>query len=302
MRGCSANFAAIVPLPSENRMAHRPLIVRTLPALRRTIKSWRSGGEKIALVPTMGALHAGHIALVRLARQRARRVVVSVFVNPTQFAPNEDFANYPRAFDADLAALEKAGVDAVWAPAVDEMYAAGFATRVVPDGVAKAGLEDAFRPHFFSGVATVVTKLLVQCAPDIAVFGEKDFQQLKVIEQIVADLDLPVKIAGAPIVREPDGLAMSSRNAYLSAQHRAVAPMLFRVLTDCARRIADKTHVARTLDEGGIEIQTAGFGLDYFEVRHTQTLAKVGTTSNGPLRLLVAARIGQTRLIDNVAV
>jgi pantoate--beta-alanine ligase len=250
----------------------------------------------------MGALHAGHVALVRLARRRASRVIVSIFVNPAQFAPSEDFASYPRTFDADIAALQHAGVDAVWAPAPDGMYAPGFATRIVPEGAAKAGLEDAFRPHFFSGVATVVTKLLVQCAPDIAVFGEKDFQQLKVIEQIVADLDLPVKIVGAPIVREPDGLALSSRNAYLSPEHRAVAPLLHRALTDCARRIAGKTHIARALDEGGIEIQRAGFTLDYFELRHAHTLAKVATASNGPLRLLVAARIGQTRLIDNVAV
>jgi pantoate--beta-alanine ligase len=262
----------------------------------------RKGGEKIALVPTMGALHAGHIALVRLARRRARRVIVSIFVNPAQFAPNEDFASYPRVFEADIAALQNAGVDAVWAPAVDEMYAPGFATRVVPEGVAKAGLEDAFRPHFFNGVATVVTKLLVQCAPDIAVFGEKDFQQLKVIEQIVTDLDLPVKIVGAPTVRDADGLAVSSRNGYLSGGQRAVAPTLFRVLTDCARRIADNAHIARTLDEGGIEIQRAGFALDYLELRHARTLAKVETADDEPLRLLVAARIGQTRLIDNVAV
>jgi pantoate--beta-alanine ligase len=298
------NNTGFLPLSStsENRMARRPLIVRRLPALRRTIHKLRADDEKIALVPTMGALHAGHIALVRLARRRARRVVVSIFVNPAQFAPTEDFASYPRAFDADIAALENVGVDAVWAPAVDDMYAPGFATRIVPDGAAKVGLEDAFRPHFFNGVATVVAKLLVQCAPDIAVFGEKDFQQLKVIEQTVTDLDLPVKIVGAPTVREPDGLAVSSRNAYLSAEHRAVAPTLFRVLTDCARRIADKAHIARTLDEGGIEIQRAGFGLDYLEVRHSRTLAKVETAGNEPLRLLVAARIGQTRLIDNVPV
>jgi len=283
-------------------MPGRPLIVRTVSALRRTIKELRESGEKIALVPTMGALHEGHIALVRLARRRVRRVIVSIFVNPTQFAPNEDFASYPRTFDVDIAALEKAGVHGVWAPATDEMYAPGFATRVVPEGAAKAGLEDAFRPHFFSGVATVVTKLLVQCAPDIAVFGEKDFQQLKVIEQIVADLDLPVRIVGAPIVREADGLAMSSRNKYLSPEERTAAPTLFRVLTACAQRIAGKAHVARTLDEGGIEIQRAGFGLDYLELRHAQTLGKVEKLNADPLRLLVAARIGRTRLIDNIAV
>src|SRR5262245_3301216 len=162
-------------------MPRRPLIVRTVPALRRAVKRMRDEGDKIALVPTMGALHAGHIALVRLARRRAKRVIASIFVNPAQFGPNEDFANYPRSFDADIAALAQEAVDAVWAPPVDEMYRPGFATRIVPDGAAKTGLEDAFRPHFFNGVATVVTKLLVQCAPEIAIFGEKDFQQLKVI-------------------------------------------------------------------------------------------------------------------------
>jgi pantoate--beta-alanine ligase len=229
-------------------------------------------------------------------------VIVSIFVNPAQFAPNEDFASYPRSFDADIEALAQEAVDAVWAPPVDEMYGTGFATRVVPDGAARVGLEDAFRPHFFNGVATVVTKLLVQCAPEIAIFGEKDFQQLKVIEQIVTDLDLPVKIVGAPIVREPDGLAMSSRNANLLPEQRATAPTLFRVLTDCARRIADNAHIARTLDEGGIEIQRNGFELDYLEARHARTLAKIESAKDGPLRLLVAARIGRTRLIDNVAV
>ena len=178
----------------------------------------------------------GILSLVRLARRRARRVVVSIFVNPAQFAPNEDFASYPRNLDADLAALAKAGVDLVWAPDVETMYPEGFATRIVPDGPAKAGLEDAFRPHFFGGVATVVAKLLIQCTPDVAVFGEKDYQQLKVIERLAADLDLPVKIVGAPIVRETDGLAMSSRNAYLTPEQRAAAPALHRVLADCAKR------------------------------------------------------------------
>jgi pantoate--beta-alanine ligase len=250
----------------------------------------------------MGALHAGHLSLVRLARRRGRRVMVSIFVNPAQFAPNEDFASYPRRFDADAAALGEAGVDLIWAPAVETMYGRDFATRIVPEGPAKVGLEDAFRPHFFAGVAIVVSKLLIQCAPDVAVFGEKDFQQLKVITRLSADLDLPVKIVGAPIVREPDGLAMSSRNAYLSAPERAAAPALYRVLTQCAAAIKRGEHLPRILDDGSAEIESVGFRLDYLEARNAETLGKVASAADGPLRLLVAARIGQTRLIDNVAV
>jgi pantoate--beta-alanine ligase len=283
-------------------MSRRPRVARTIPALRRTIARLRRRGEKVALVPTMGALHDGHLALVRLARRRARHVVVSIFVNPAQFAPHEDFASYPRSFDDDVAALVKVGVDVVWAPTVEVMYPNGFASRIAPEGPAKVGLEDAFRPHFFSGVATVVSKLLIQCAPDVAVFGEKDFQQLKVITRVTADLDLPVKIVGAPIMREKDGLAMSSRNAYLSVAERAAAPTLYRVLRDCARRISDDEHIARVLDDGGAEIERAGFRLDYLEPRHAESLAKVATVKDGPIRLLVAAHIGQTRLIDNVAV
>src|SRR5258707_12160943 len=173
-------------------MASRPCVVHTLAALHRALARWRDAGESIALVPTMGALHEGHLSLVRLARRRARRVVVSIFVNPAQFAPNEDFANYPRTIDTDAKALAGAGVGLIWAPSVETMYAPGFATRIVPEGPAKAGLEDAFRPHFFSGVAIVVGKLLIQCLPNVAVFGEKDFQQLMVVTRIAADPGLPV--------------------------------------------------------------------------------------------------------------
>ena len=283
-------------------MPKRPPVVSNVPTLRRAVTKLRRGGSTVALVPTMGALHDGHIALVRLARRRAKRVVVSIFVNPTQFAPNEDFASYPRNLSRDLAALAEAGVDLVWAPDVKVMYPAGFATRIAPEGPAKAGLEDAFRPHFFGGVATVVAKLLSQCAPDVAVFGEKDYQQFKVIARLAADLDLPVKIVGAPIVREPSGLAMSSRNAYLTDAQRGVAATLHRVLKDCARRIANKEHLVRVLDEGANEIESVGFTVDYLEARHADSLAKVETLKDGPIRLLVAARLGATRLIDNVAV
>jgi pantoate--beta-alanine ligase len=279
-----------------------PSIVRTVSALRRTVTQWRTASERIALVPTMGALHAGHLALVRAAQRRAQRVVVSIFVNPAQFSPHEDLATYPRTFDADIAALAENAVDLVWTPPVDTMYPPGFATRVVPEGPATAGLEDRFRPHFFSGVATVVAKLLIQCTPDLAMFGEKDYQQLKVVTRLAKDLDLPVKIAGVATVREPDGLALSSRNAYLSASERAAAPALHRTLADCAARIASGELPARVLDEGGIAIERVGFVLDYLEARHAESLQPVTSVEDGPIRLLVAARIGKTRLIDNVAV
>jgi pantoate--beta-alanine ligase len=271
-------------------------------ALRRAVSPWRRAGERIALVPTMGALHAGHLALVRTARRRASRVIVSIFVNPAQFAPHEDLANYPRTFDADLKALAEMAVDLVWAPPGEVMYPPGFATRVALEGPATVGLEDKFRPHFFAGVATVVAKLLIQCAPDIALFGEKDYQQLKVVTRLVHDLDLPLRIVGVPTVREPDGLALSSRNSYLSARERAAAPTLHRVLADCADKIARGELPARVLDEAGAAIERAGFVLDYIEARHAETLQPIASVKDGPIRLLVAARIGKTRLIDNVAV
>ena len=282
-------------------MARRPRVVRTLPTLRRTLAELRAARERIALVPTMGALHAGHLALVRAARRRASRVLVSIFVNPAQFAPSEDLATYPRPFDADLKALAGLRVDLVWAPSVETMFPSDFATRIVPDGPAKVGLEDKFRPHFFAGVTTAVGKLLNQCQPDFAMFGEKDYQQLQVVTRLVRDLDLPAKIIGVATVRERDGLAMSSRNAYLSASDRALAPTLHRVLEDCAGRIAAGVALARVLDRGRAAIAGAGFKLDYLEARHAQTLQPV-TDEGGPIRLLVAAWIGNTRLIDNLAV
>jgi len=276
--------------------------MRTVSTLRQPVTAWRKRNEKIALVPTMGALHAGHLALVKAARRRAHRVVVSIFVNPAQFAPHEDFSTYPRTFDRDLAALAELKVDLIWAPPVEVMYPAGFATHILPEGPATAGLEDKFRPHFFAGVATVVGKLLTQCTPDFAMFGEKDYQQLKVVTRLAKDLDLPVKIVGVATVREQDGLALSSRNAYLSASERAAAPTLYRVLKDSAGRIAREDHIARVLDEGGAAIERAGFTLDYLEARHADTLAPIAAAKDGPIRLLTAARIGKTRLIDNVAV
>jgi pantoate--beta-alanine ligase len=277
-------------------------ILRTVPSLRRALEPYRRAGATIALVPTMGALHRGHMALVREARRRARRVVVSIFVNPAQFAPHEDFASYPRSFATDLKALRTEKIDTVWAPAVEAMYPDGFSTRLAPEGPAKVGLEDKYRPHFFGGVATVVAKLFTQVSPDFALFGQKDYQQLRVITQMAKDLDLSVKVVGVPTVREPDGLALSSRNVYLSSAERAVAPMLYKVLKGCASRIKSGEKIDRVLNVGRIEVDLAGFSLDYLEARHALTLTPVGSLKEGPVRLLIAARIGKTRLIDNVAV
>ena len=282
-------------------MAKLP-VVRSISALRRTLARYRNRSDSIALVPTMGALHAGHLALVRLAKRRARRVVVSIFVNPAQFAPHEDFSTYPRTIAHDLAALAALKVDLVWAPSLTEMYPKGFSTKIEVASPATAGLEDAFRPHFFGGVATVVAKLFTQVAPDIAIFGQKDYQQLKVITAMARDLDLGVKVIGAPTVREKDGLALSSRNAYLSAAERSAAPTLYRVLKSCAAQLKSDKPIAATLSQGRATIERAGFALDYLEARHSETLALVSSAKDGPLRLLVAAKIGKTRLIDNIAV
>jgi pantoate--beta-alanine ligase len=283
-------------------MANRPEVVSTIAALRRKLRGYRAAGGSIGLVPTMGALHAGHLALVRLAKRRTDRVVVSIFVNPAQFAPHEDFSTYPRTLEADLAALELLNTDLVWAPPGEEMYPVGFSTRIVPEGPALAGLEDAFRPHFFGGVVTVVAKLLAQVLPDIAVFGEKDYQQLKVITRMVRDLDLPTRIIGAPTVRDRDGLALSSRNAYLTPAERAIAPTLHQVLADCSAKIAAGRPIGAVLAAGRRKIERAGFVIDYLEARHAETLAPIAVFESAPLRLLVAAKIGKTRLIDNVGV
>jgi pantoate--beta-alanine ligase len=287
---------------SAAKKAARLQVLRTLAPLRAWILRARGKRETIALVPTMGALHAGHLGLVRLARRRADRVVVSIFVNPAQFAPNEDYGSYPRTWDADVTALSQLGVDAIWAPSVATMYPDGFATKIAPGGPALAGLEDKFRPHFFGGVCTVVAKLLLQVSPDFATFGEKDYQQLKVVTAMARDLDIPTKILGQRTLREKDGLAMSSRNAYLSVDERAVAPTLYRVLTECAARIKAGQSIAATLGESEAKIERAGFAVDYLEARHAQTLAPIASIADGPVRLLVAAKLGRTRLIDNIGV
>lgn len=283
-------------------MARTPRVIQTIAGLRKAVATYRKAGDKIALVPTMGALHDGHIALVEAAQKKAGRTLVSIFVNPAQFAPTEDFASYPRTMDTDLAKLRRLKVDAVWAPDAAVMYPEGFSTRVAPGGPAYAGLEDAFRPHFFGGVATVVSKLLIQVNPDFAFFGEKDYQQFKVVTRMAADLDLPVQIIGVPTMREPDGLALSSRNVYLSPEERQKAPALHRALKDCAAKIRQGLPLDRVLADGGLYLATEGFVLDYLEARNADTLEPATSAKQGPLRLLVAARLGSTRLIDNIGV
>jgi pantoate--beta-alanine ligase len=278
------------------------MIARTIPALRRALDGLRARKATIALVPTMGALHDGHVSLVRLAKRRARKVVVSIFVNPTQFAPTEDFGSYPRTWQTDLARLTAEGVDLIWNPDVKTMYPDGFASRITTDGPASAGLEDRFRPHFFGGVATVVGKLFTQCRPDVAIFGEKDFQQLRVVTRMAVDLDLGVKVVGSKTVRERDGLAMSSRNVYLSPDERRAAPVLFKTMKDTAKRLHAGEDLRAAQANAVDTISAAGFSVDYFEARHAETLAPVSSIKDGPLRILVAAKIGNTRLIDNMAV
>jgi pantoate--beta-alanine ligase len=278
------------------------MVVRTVPALRRAVEALRARKAAVALVPTMGALHDGHVSLVRLAKQRAQKVVVSIFVNPTQFAPSEDFGSYPRTWKADLARLTEEKTDLIWNPDAKAMYPDGFSTRIVPEGPAIAGLEDRFRPHFFGGVATVVGKLFTQVRPDVAIFGEKDFQQLRVVTQMAADLDLGVKVIGSRTVRERDGLAMSSRNVYLSAEERQIAPTLHRAMKETAKRLKAGEDVEAAMAAGRELITAAGFALDYFEARHAGTLAPIASMKEGPVRILVAAKLGTTRLIDNIGV
>ena len=276
-------------------------VARSVEALRRTVGGWRAQQEMVGLVPTMGAIHRGHLALVHAARGDCRRVVASLFVNPKQFGPSEDFAAYPRDEAADLAAFRGAGVDLVFMPPVEEMYPPGFAAAVQVGGPSE-GLESAHRPGHFDGVATVVAKLLLQSLPDAAYFGEKDYQQLLVVRRLARDLDIPVRIAGVPTVREADGLALSSRNVYLSPEERRTAPLLHRVLRDSAAAITQHPdEVGAVLERGIARLRDAGFALDYLELRGADDLGPMPRLA-GPARLLAAARIGRTRLIDNIAV
>jgi pantoate--beta-alanine ligase len=280
-----------------------PLIVRSVSELRAQVRAWRAAGLKIGFAPTMGALHEGHLSLVRLAKERCDVVVASIFVNPKQFAPHEDLERYPRDEAGDVHKLASAGCDLIFAPTPEEMYPDAFATAVEVTGVS-APLEGAARPHFFGGVATVVTKLLLQCLPDVAVFGEKDYQQFLVIKRLVRDLDIPVHVIAGPTMREQDGLALSSRNAYLSAQERAAAVKLNQILREGVAALQAGEAIASVEARAKAQVLAAGFSsVDYVAVRCASDLSEI---TNGPIagraRILAAAWLGKTRLIDNFAV
>ncbi|MBE7219476.1 MAG: pantoate--beta-alanine ligase [Caulobacteraceae bacterium] len=282
----------------------RMATVRTVASLRAHVSAWREGrGVTTALVPTMGALHAGHISLIRLARAQADRVIASVFVNPRQFGAGEDFERYPRTEAEDARLLQEAGCDLLYAPTPEAMYPPGFATSLDVAGVSEP-LEGASRPGHFSGMATVVAKLLLQARPDMAIFGEKDWQQLQVIRRLVRDLDLPIDILGAPIARDADGLALSSRNAYLTEEERARAPRLHMLMVQAAAALAKGAPVARVEEIGREALGKAGFRqVDYLQVRDGESLSAVDAGPlAAPARLLAAVWLGGTRLIDNLPV
>ena len=276
-------------------------ILRTIADLRLQVAGWRRRGDTVGLVPTMGALHEGHLSLVRRSRAGTARTVVSIFVNPTQFGPHEDFTRYPRDLNGDAAKLATVGTDAIFAPDVAEMYPPGTSTEVAVGGLTE-GLDGPFRPGHFTGVATIVTKLLLQTLPDVAYFGEKDYQQLQVIKRLVRDLDIPVRIEGVPTYREPDGLAMSSRNVYLSPAERRAAPALHHSISAVAAALAKGEPAAPALAVAKAELKRAGFTrIDYVEAVDAVTLQPADRAS-GPTRIAAAAWLGSTRLIDNVAV
>jgi pantoate--beta-alanine ligase len=276
--------------------------VQTVDDLRHAVRGLRADGRRLALVPTMGALHEGHMSLIRVGREHADAVCVTIFVNPTQFGPNEDFGAYPRQMQQDCAMLERTGVELLFAPSVEEMYPQGFATTVHVARLTDC-LCGADRPHHFDGVATVVTKLLLQAQADVAMFGEKDFQQLLVVRQLVRDLDIPTRIQGCPTLREPDGLALSSRNKYLSIEQRAVAPTLHRALQDIAARFRAGDEIATPCAKAAQALVAEGFAsVDYVEVRGAETLDPLPRNDGRAARVFGAARIGSVRLIDNVAV
>ncbi|MFT3998438.1 MAG: pantoate--beta-alanine ligase [Asticcacaulis sp.] len=289
-------------MPVSDAATHDRLVhLRDIADLRQTVAGYRKRGLTVGFVPTMGALHEGHLALVRHAKTLCDVVIASVFVNPKQFAPHEDFGRYPRQEAQDAQLLESVGCDAIYLPGADIMYPPIFASTVHVDGPA-LGLEGAFRPQFFDGVATVVLKLFNQVQPDVAVFGEKDYQQLQVIKTFARDLDLPVQVVGLPTVREADGLALSSRNAYLSAEERQTATRLIAELNAVADTVRQKGDVEAALETAKTRLTSAGFGpVDYIELRDADTLAPADAQTTH-LRLLAAAWLGKTRLIDNIAV
>ncbi|MGH6865187.1 MAG: pantoate--beta-alanine ligase [Methyloceanibacter sp.] len=281
-------------------MARAIEIARTVADLRARVAEWGRAGETVALVPTMGALHAGHFSLVALAKKRSDRVVVSIFVNPAQFGPKEDFRAYPRDEPGDLDKLAGSGVDLVFSPDSAEMYPAGFSTTVTVADLTE-DLCGARRPNHFDGVATVVAKLLMQCSPDMAIFGEKDYQQLLVIRRLVRDLNIPIDIAGAPIVREEDGLALSSRNAYLSPAERRIAPLLYSTILQVAADLEGGRGCDDAAEAGRFKLEAAGFRVDYVAVRDPDTLKPLHGPTNRA-RVLGAVYLRKTRLIDNVPV
>ena len=276
------------------------MVFTTLDDMHRAIAEWRAAGEQLCLVPTMGAIHDGHLALVKAAKKAAKRVVVSIYVNPTQFAAGEDFGSYPRDFQADQQALEVAGgVDAIYAPPV--MYCDQHATHIVPSGVALP-MEGESRPNFFTGVATIVFKLFQHVPTDYAIFGEKDFQQLAVLRQMVTDLNLSVTLIAHPTIRESDGLALSSRNHYLSAEQRAIAPLLYQTLSQSAAEILTSGNIQQILGKAKSQLLADGFRkIDYLDLRDATNLAP-SLTAKADDRLFVAAWLGETRLIDNCAI
>jgi pantoate--beta-alanine ligase len=279
----------------------KPEVIRAIRDLRFRVGAWRKETLVVGMVPTMGALHRGHLALIETAQNQCDRVIVTLFVNPTQFSPTEDLAAYPRDEEADRLKLEKLGADVLFAPSTAEMYPEGFDVEVTIGGPSK-GLETDFRPNHFTGVATVVAKLLTAGLPDRAYFGEKDYQQLMVVKKLVRDLNLATEIVGCPTVREADGLAMSSRNAYLSAAERSKAPALYAALKDIAKRIRSGESSVDVVAAGSARLATEGFVVDYLELCDADTLVPVADVSARRLRLLVAAKLGKTRLIDNVEV
>ncbi len=275
-------------------------LVTTVSDLRAVISNWRQEGCTVGFAPTMGALHDGHMSLIKSSRAKADRTVASIFVNPTQFAPHEDFNKYPRRLESDRKLLAESGCDLLYAPTVQEMYPPGFVTRIEPGPIAKR-LEGEIRPDHFSGVATVVTKFFQQVAPDFVFFGEKDYQQLLVIKQMVRDLNIPVEVVPVPVARAPDGVALSSRNVYLTAQERQKAQVLSQTLRLIAGGIADGAGVDAVLERGRKQISEGGFKIDYLVLCDADTLEPV-TKVEKNARALVAAKIGTTRLIDNMAV
>jgi pantoate--beta-alanine ligase len=278
-----------------------PKILREANDLRQAVAAWKSAGKRVAIVPTMGALHEGHLTLVRRAFDEANKVIVSIFVNPKQFAANEDLSKYPRTEEADVELLAAEGVDVIYAPEPSQIYPDGFATTVTVAGPAKAGLEDKFRPQFFDGVATVVAKLFIQSNADIALFGEKDFQQLAVVRQMARDLDLPITVIGVPTVREDDGMALSSRNRYLSKHERHQSASIHRTLQQAAEKVRNGADPQSATRAASRSLMTLGFKVDYVTLRNAETLALPQSLAE-PLRLLAAAWIGKTRLIDNIEV